>query len=68
MSDYTLIPASAIGEDDSIRAGTPPRVNLVATENRKLLVRLRIREREALVIIVGMRVLIRTNCLAFLEI
>ena len=68
MGNYTLVPASAIREDDSIRAGTSPRVNLVATKNRKLLVRFRIWEREAFVIIVGMRVLVRADGLAFLEI
>lgn len=63
MSNHSLEIAVCI-KDDSIWARTSARVYLVGAQDRKLLIRLRVREAEAFVVVVRVRVFIATDRLA----
>ena len=68
VRDHALILAPTVGEDHPIRPRTSTSINMVAVQDGEFLVRLRTSEREAFIIIVRVRILVRANCLTFLEV
>ena len=66
MRNHTLILAPTIRKNHPVRARAAAGIHMIATENGKLLVRLRVRKRETFIVVVGVRV--PAHCLALLEV